>query len=348
MPPIILQARKERPTMAPTPSRSGFDASVYDWPSLTAATQPLQCRRSKSVASLESKPAAGRVSASNTESLPLCLPRWQIRMEHKGASLWRVLDQVNVREKRCVESSLLGSKQAGENVHGRRVGDWIRLADEPGFMVIYNQITGDPLLEECTAVEEKLAKIPARRAKEPAARQPKEEPAAPVAVQQAEKDLAANAAEVETTAHPAAEKLADTVAQEAKQEPQEEEPAAGQAPKRQPATPSAAQQAEKDLDANATEAAAASPARTSGALVATPSKTKSENKCVSIDAKFIEWLEERPAMLRMGAAKGLGWEFPLSSEEKKELVMLSLAGETLAQRDHIEKQCDLIHKLQDQ
>eukprot|EP00405_Crypthecodinium_cohnii_P009908 CAMPEP_0206428286 /NCGR_PEP_ID=MMETSP0324_2-20121206/5561_1 /ASSEMBLY_ACC=CAM_ASM_000836 /TAXON_ID=2866 /ORGANISM="Crypthecodinium cohnii, Strain Seligo" /LENGTH=426 /DNA_ID=CAMNT_0053893759 /DNA_START=145 /DNA_END=1425 /DNA_ORIENTATION=- len=50
---------------------------------------------------------------------------------------------------------------------------------------------------------------------------------------------------------------------------------------------------------------------------------------------FLEWLEERPAMLRIGAFSGKGWDNPLSNFDKRELVILNLASENLAQRDRI-------------
>lgn len=52
-------------------------------------------------------------------------------------------------------------------------------------------------------------------------------------------------------------------------------------------------------------------------------------------------------MWRMGASAGLGWEFPLSSQEKRELVMLNLAGETMTQRKCIEKQEERIEKQEE-
>jgi len=52
-------------------------------------------------------------------------------------------------------------------------------------------------------------------------------------------------------------------------------------------------------------------------------------------AHFADWLEDRPSMWRIGASAGMGWEFPLSSQEKRELLMLNLAGETMAQRQQI-------------
>lgn len=73
-----------------------------------------------------------------------------------------------------------------------------------------------------------------------------------------------------------------------------------------------------------------------------------------IEPQFVEWLEERPAMFRLGSAAGLGWEFPLSRAEKAELVMLNLAGENLGQRqaldqlqECVETQREVIEFLQD-
>jgi len=63
--------------------------------------------------------------------------------------------------------------------------------------------------------------------------------------------------------------------------------------------------------------------------------------------RFADWLEERPYMWRIGASAGMGWEFPLSSAEKRELVMLSLAGETMSLRDQIARQEEIIEMLQE-
>lgn len=52
-------------------------------------------------------------------------------------------------------------------------------------------------------------------------------------------------------------------------------------------------------------------------------------------------------MWRIGASRGLGWEFPLSSAEKREFVMLSLAGESMAQREQLARQEEIIEMLQE-
>lgn len=66
---------------------------------------------------------------------------------------------------------------------------------------------------------------------------------------------------------------------------------------------------------------------------------------------FADWLEERPAMLRIGPAAGMGWEFPLSTVEKRDLLILNLSSEFLVQRNEIERQGEVIdmlrHEVQD-
>jgi len=62
-------------------------------------------------------------------------------------------------------------------------------------------------------------------------------------------------------------------------------------------------------------------------------------------AHFVDWLEERPASLRMGILSGMGWEYPLSCSEKRELIMLDLAGETMTQRETIEEKEMTIEQL---
>jgi len=117
----------------------------------------------------------------------------------------------------------------------------------------------------------------------------------------------------------------------------------------------------EDESRGAEQAAEVSPVATTGNGAAAASSPASEGKVRRVDlgpspaskktarfdSEFVEWLQERPAMFRIGHSSGLGWEFPLSNHEKRELVMLNLAGETLAQREQIEKQTEVIEMLQE-
>jgi len=63
---------------------------------------------------------------------------------------------------------------------------------------------------------------------------------------------------------------------------------------------------------------------------------------------FAEWLDSRPAMLRLGTAAGMGWEFPLSRTEKRELLVLNLAAENRVQSEQLQIQNEFIAELEDE
>lgn len=52
-------------------------------------------------------------------------------------------------------------------------------------------------------------------------------------------------------------------------------------------------------------------------------------KRTSIDRQFVSWVEERPALCRIGHQSGKAWEYPLSRADKQELLILQLAAENV-------------------
>lgn len=63
---------------------------------------------------------------------------------------------------------------------------------------------------------------------------------------------------------------------------------------------------------------------------------------------FADWLDSRPAMLRLGTQSGMGWEFPLSRSEKRELLVLNLAAENRVQSMQLEIQNEHIEQLEEE
>jgi len=69
-------------------------------------------------------------------------------------SEWEVLALVNVRSTRNLSGRILGEKIAGEITIGERIGDWINVAHEPGFIPITED--GRTLLKERTVSYQKI------------------------------------------------------------------------------------------------------------------------------------------------------------------------------------------------
>jgi len=68
---------------------------------------------------------------------------------HGGVSVWEVVASggVNVRVAADIHAPTIGrGKEMGEVVRGHQAGEWIALADEPGYVMIAN-ITGKPLMQ---------------------------------------------------------------------------------------------------------------------------------------------------------------------------------------------------------
>ena len=84
-------------------------------------------------ASLEERMRAAHSSSMDQEpSLESIQPK---------AGLWRVVIQggVYVRRTRDPASQQIGARREGEVVRGMKEGDWVALADEPGYVRIYNR-----------------------------------------------------------------------------------------------------------------------------------------------------------------------------------------------------------------
>lgn len=62
---------------------------------------------------------------------------------------------------------------------------------------------------------------------------------------------------------------------------------------------------------------------------------------------FADWLDSRPAMLRLGTQHGTGWEFPMSKSDMRELLVLNLAAENRVQSMQLEIQNEHIEQLEE-
>eukprot|EP00929_Paragymnodinium_shiwhaense_P042003 TRINITY_DN21811_c0_g1_i2.p1 TRINITY_DN21811_c0_g1~~TRINITY_DN21811_c0_g1_i2.p1 ORF type:complete len:332 (-),score=55.49 TRINITY_DN21811_c0_g1_i2:13-1008(-) len=60
---------------------------------------------------------------------------------------------------------------------------------------------------------------------------------------------------------------------------------------------------------------------------------------IAVREGFVEWLLNRPPLLRMGAAEGTGWDFPMSRSEKQELLVLNLTTEPETREPYICERC---------
>mmetsp|Transcript_25285 Transcript_25285/g.84445 ORF Transcript_25285/g.84445 Transcript_25285/m.84445 type:complete len:1075 (+) Transcript_25285:101-3325(+) len=76
---------------------------------------------------------------------------------------WKVVyskGPTNVRASKDFDSAILGTKGLGSTCHGHQDGDWLVLADEPGFMALVGRVSGERILEPTDLVARAMESAP--------------------------------------------------------------------------------------------------------------------------------------------------------------------------------------------